>query len=77
MQKGWTERIALVVGLLSALAWYAVFGYGIFVHGHKPRNIHWDHVAIGAVISFIVGWGLIRLAARVPRERPKEEDDIW
>lgn len=74
MSKQWIGPVSLVVGLLTALAWLAVFGFGVLFHGHNPKHIHWDHVAVGAVLSFIVGWGLVRLAARVPPEPRKEED---
>lgn len=66
MWKGRIGLISLVVGLLCALAWRAIFEH--YVHGVKVKHIHWDSVTIGAVICFLARWGLIRFAAR---ERPQ------
>ena len=73
MSKHWIWPVSLVVGLLTALACLAVFPFGVVFHGHDPKHFHWGRIAVGAVISFIVGWGLMRLAARVPPEPRKEE----
>jgi hypothetical protein len=74
----WKERIgliSLVVGLLCALAWYAIFWLEHYVHGVKVKHIYWNSVTIGAVICFLAGWGLIRFAARErPQPPPKEEN---
>lgn len=77
MQKEWIGRVSLVVGLAAALAWCLVFVLLVFRHHQPAKHVHWDRVAIGAAISFVVGWGLVRFAARVPPEPRKERDDDY
>ena len=62
MQK---RRIALsgfAVGVAFALAWYLVLGVAAAFHLEDgPADVHWGSVTIAALISFLAGWGLVRL----------------
>jgi len=77
MLKEWLGPISFAAGLLAAVAWCLVFVVLVFFHYQPAKHVHWDRVAIGAAIAFLVGWGLMRFAARQPTERRKEEDDLW
>jgi hypothetical protein len=61
MRKPQIALSSLVFGLLCALAWYVVFGLGILFHLDYPTHIYWGRVTIAAAISFLVGWGVVRL----------------
>ena len=57
------RRISLGIGLLCAVAWYLVFGWDAFEY-HDP-HIDWRQVNVAALISFVGGWFLANLAARL------------
>ena len=76
MQKESITRIGLIVGLLAAIAWCLVFVMLVLRH-HQPANqVHWERVAIGSVVAFVVGWGAVRFTARTPPETRKDSDDF-
>ena len=76
MQKEWITRVSLVVGLLAAIAWCLVFVMLVVRHHQPSKHVHWDRVAIGAVVSFVVGWGAVRFATRTPPDPRKDSDDF-
>jgi hypothetical protein len=49
------------LGLLCAAAWYVVFELGVLFDLEDSTHIHWGRVTVAAVISFIGGWGMVRL----------------
>jgi hypothetical protein len=59
----------LGLGLLCGLAWYIVFGLGILFHLDYPTHIYWGRVTIAAVISFLVGWGVVHLISLLRSNR--------
>jgi hypothetical protein len=76
MQK---RRIALsgfAVGVAFALAWYLVLGVAAAFHLEDgPADVHWGSVTIAALISFLAGWGLVRLLGVLASEPQIEEYD--
>lgn len=62
-------RSGIIIGLLCALAWYLVFGFIVWFHYDSPTHIYWGHVTLGAVISFLVGWGAVSLIGRLRSDR--------
>ena len=77
MQREWIGRVSLTVGVLTALAWFLVFVLLVHVHYQPAEHVHWDGVAIGAVVFFFLGWGLVRFAARTPPEPRKEDENDY
>ena len=66
------DRIAhsgIVIGSICALTWYLVFGLGVLFHLDYPTHIYWGRVTIAAAISFVVGWGVVEVIARLRSER--------
>ena len=59
----------LGLGLLCGLAWYIVFGLGVLFHLDYPTHIYWGRVTIAAVISFLVGWGVVHLISLLRSNR--------
>jgi len=75
MQKRRIELSGFAVGLAFALAWYLVLGVAAaFQLEDGPADVHWDRVTIAALISFLAGWGLVRLLG-VLAEPQLEKDD--
>jgi len=66
------QRITLsgvALGLLCALVWYLVFGLGVLFHLDYPAHIYWGRVTIASAISFVTGWGIVRLIGRLRPDR--------
>jgi len=60
MRRQRIKRISLGIGLLCAMAWYLVFGWKALEY-HDP-HIDWGQVHVAALISFVAGWSLVRVA---------------
>ena len=69
MEKAKITLSGLAFGLLCALAWYLVFGFGVLLHLDYPTHIYWGRVTIAAATSFVVAWGIVHLIDRLQSGR--------
>ena len=74
MRKKRVSLSSLGLGLAWALAWYLVLGFAVSFQLESAVHVYWGRVTIAALISFVVGWGLVQLIGELSSERRKKED---